>query len=913
MRAYRFEDLEDLLRQDWLKRGWTYQEIILACNPVIVCGNKSMSWDNFIRGIEYLLFLKECSVDSIERLTLASVIEHQTKPIDFIPTPDGTSDVTSVINNTRYWGDPFRIPQQCNTWRAIFTTWMNLNRPTHWNAKQKRRSVKTAGCRRGEREVGSSFHLYQWWAHLRLRLLGRACLGCSFLTGIACFVILARSHTNGNTVAGGTLVILGLFLTVFSMIASWFTLKCRVGPVMLFLVGNQSKCTKSKSVPATSVSVYRALRSRIVSRPKDQSYAFHGVLKSLEIELTAPDYAKSVGQVYGDLFKDLLKSGWSLNLLLDAGLPGFEDSPSWTPNWNLASTKDWLDEGYVYEEDKMTMTATPASRSVHVFNDEGTLSIWGSWQGSIVFCSGQLHEVSEIADRKTDATSYLAHLQNIRSLICVISAFRAQSRIVGRDETLSSGIFELLQARISSRIGLEDHKNFDAWYTIMTDTTSASDDLNEQVTMCDSSLAKDSSAMSYYYQICAKLANKRVLFVTSTGHVGTGSQHIALGDHVYLVSGVTMPLVLRNAQDEQRRIVSPAFVYGMMKGEKWYGSLEGEIKLAQSPFTCITGLSAGAQESSILPCCTDTSVCSLHKGKAKIGEPQSTGSSSMAASSRSTAVEEPPEGIQDRLPVITEHKADEFSAKIGQTLEDHRGRQPEHTDLTDAELQIKMMTDLECIEALEQQKVDRRQRGQRENAEEKQTKRDKHEPVKIEQTLEDYRYKHPEYAELNAEELQVKMMTDPECIDMLEQEKWEWQKRREERELEEKQKKSEKHESQNIEQTLEDYRRRLLAYAAMSDEELQIKMMNDSDFIEVLEREKRERKERRAKWREKEKQKEREEYERDNITSDQFEPGETTSEPPEQVDAVAFSSRSQHISRSELEPAVTATEPPDPA
>jgi hypothetical protein len=74
---------------------------------------------------------------------------------------------------------------------------------------------------------------------------------------------------------------------------------------------------------------------------------------------------------------------------------------------------------------------------------------------------------------------------------------------------------------------------------------------------------------------------------------------------------------------------------------------------------------------------------------------------------------------------------------------------------------------------------------------------------------------------------------------------------------------------------LEDYRRRLLAYAALSDEELQIKMMSDPDFIEVLEREKRERKERRAEWREKEKQKEREEYERDNITSDQFEPGET--------------------------------------
>jgi hypothetical protein len=96
----------------------------------------------------------------------------------------------------------------------------------------------------------------------------------------------------------------------FSVIVSLFVLKHRTELVVLFLAGNQRKCTKSEPVPATSVSVYRALRSRIVSRPKDQSYAFHGVLKSLEIELTAPDYAKSVGQVYGDLFNDLLKSGW---------------------------------------------------------------------------------------------------------------------------------------------------------------------------------------------------------------------------------------------------------------------------------------------------------------------------------------------------------------------------------------------------------------------------------------------------------------------------------------------------------------------------------------------------------------------------------------------------------------------------
>ena len=164
-----------------------------------------MTWDNFIRGIEYLLFLKDCSVDWIERLpTLASVMERRTRPISFIRTLDVTPDVADMINNARDSGDPFRIPQQYNTWRAIFTTWTNLNRPTRWNAKQKRRSVKTVGCRCGKREAGSSFHLYQWWAHLRLRLLGRVCVGCSFLTGIACFVRV-RIHTTITAHAGGIL------------------------------------------------------------------------------------------------------------------------------------------------------------------------------------------------------------------------------------------------------------------------------------------------------------------------------------------------------------------------------------------------------------------------------------------------------------------------------------------------------------------------------------------------------------------------------------------------------------------------------------------------------------------------------------------------------------------------------------
>jgi hypothetical protein len=55
IRAYRAEDFEDFLDREWMKRVWTFQEIILACNPVILCGNKRLLWDDLLRGIEFLV------------------------------------------------------------------------------------------------------------------------------------------------------------------------------------------------------------------------------------------------------------------------------------------------------------------------------------------------------------------------------------------------------------------------------------------------------------------------------------------------------------------------------------------------------------------------------------------------------------------------------------------------------------------------------------------------------------------------------------------------------------------------------------------------------------------------------------------------------------------------------------------
>lgn len=59
-RGYTYwDDLIQLFDQAWVRRVWTYQEILLASRPVLVCGDSHLAWDDLARG---LLFLSDRSV-----------------------------------------------------------------------------------------------------------------------------------------------------------------------------------------------------------------------------------------------------------------------------------------------------------------------------------------------------------------------------------------------------------------------------------------------------------------------------------------------------------------------------------------------------------------------------------------------------------------------------------------------------------------------------------------------------------------------------------------------------------------------------------------------------------------------------------------------------------------------------------
>lgn len=88
------EDLETLLDYVWASRLWTFQELLLSSNPVIVFGNTQLPWENLL----------------------------------------------STVLDVSSWGERRQIEQFSRTshWIVLIRTWMALKRPLYWGKRKMR-------------------------------------------------------------------------------------------------------------------------------------------------------------------------------------------------------------------------------------------------------------------------------------------------------------------------------------------------------------------------------------------------------------------------------------------------------------------------------------------------------------------------------------------------------------------------------------------------------------------------------------------------------------------------------------------------------------------------------------------------------------------------------------------------------
>jgi hypothetical protein len=77
----------------------------------------------------------------------------------------------------------------------------------------------------------------------------------------------------------------------------------------------------------------------------------------------------------------------------------------------------------------------------------------------------------------------------------------------------------------------------------------------------------DEKMMEFEIQ-CFHRCKRTRFFITSGGYMGRGLKAVQEGDLVALIAGVDMPMIIRKEGDLYR-LKGPAYVHGIMRGEKW--------------------------------------------------------------------------------------------------------------------------------------------------------------------------------------------------------------------------------------------------------------------------------------------------------------------------------------------------------
>jgi hypothetical protein len=70
-------DLRHLFAKDWVKRVWTYQEILLASHPVVVCGHAHLSWSDLKASLLFLRHVQSGQVRGIVTPWLDIVLDRK--------------------------------------------------------------------------------------------------------------------------------------------------------------------------------------------------------------------------------------------------------------------------------------------------------------------------------------------------------------------------------------------------------------------------------------------------------------------------------------------------------------------------------------------------------------------------------------------------------------------------------------------------------------------------------------------------------------------------------------------------------------------------------------------------------------------------------------------------------------------
>jgi hypothetical protein len=499
------ETVGSLLHRQWISRIWTLQEILLATDPVICCGTKTLSWRSFIYSCAFIFhytYEKHLAVPSNEFKSwyrtiilwlIINGLQSDTSPASSLGIDGYSANV--------------RLAEYINFLKRVMDHLVRLS---------KLRTLLSYIC---------------------------GCLGFGLcITAIILFVPPVRAPDWPKLPA--TLLAIGVLFYIASVGWNIFD----IPPVVEF--NHTPDVTISESI-------LDEIRYRRATDRKDYVFGAQAILSRLGVSLDI-EYSDEVPNIYENLFVKLLSWTGNLELLLCAGC--VPNQPSWAPDWSLQPTNLWASDDFLWATG---YRGQPLSPPPWHLQDHHLLVVRGKVLSHVTSIYQTLRATTNNYEETDDAT----HLSNIRTIIKILSDHPKASETLSDPFAPIPGTGLFVQPYIirGSQEVSDWMWNYSRSLTrIISKTPNAEEILRKLrrkrrleylTSLCNALTTKKRTFFMFQT-------------LDSAVGIGNGPSSIQAGDALVMVFGVSMPLVLRKDRDTYR-IIGFAFTEQYWTREYW--------------------------------------------------------------------------------------------------------------------------------------------------------------------------------------------------------------------------------------------------------------------------------------------------------------------------------------------------------
>lgn len=312
-----------------MRRIWTYQEIILATDPTILCGHNHLKLSRLTWSILFLDCLR------------AHVTENAV-----------------AFSGLAAWKD------------IVFTraglTASNIADAASTNPLQL------------ENVALDRLRIYQRFIHVALNRCDRSLCIIIFIEECCFFSIIFGLAVSFLTSYTGR-----FFTSLFLCGALVFT---RTHQIYMIPRLNGMEILREHFYETPRPKLVHAITSREARDPRDKAFAVRAILQRLSSDvLPTPDLWASVGEIYRELCFLLVRISGSFDLLVMAALKSYPGQPSWIPDWTTTASNRLLQPFNFRIRNDLHPYSPPSFWQLNNC-DVGALTIWGHQIGTLSSC-----------------------------------------------------------------------------------------------------------------------------------------------------------------------------------------------------------------------------------------------------------------------------------------------------------------------------------------------------------------------------------------------------------------------------------------------------------------------------------------------------------------------------------------------